>query len=99
VVVDPDGRCRLKDAHELAASVPQGRHAAAEADGIRQEAEGVVAVVAAGDPPFGSADASWRSWRPDPDWETPGLPPELAPGLVPTPRSAPLTLRPEESRY
>ncbi len=99
VVVDPDGRCRLKDEHELSASVDQGRHTAAEADDIRQEAVRAIAAVAAGEPPFGSGGEPWRSWRPDPGWTTPGLPPELAPGPAPTPRSAPRTLRPEESRY
>lgn len=102
VLVDPDGRCRLKDEHELAAAVEQGRLTAPEAHGIHQEAVGVLAAVAAGEPPFGPDDSTWgpwRTWRPDPAWVVPGLPPDLAPGPAPTPRSAPRSLRPEESRY
>ena len=99
VLVAPDRSCRLKDEHELAAAVGQGRYTAAEAEAIRAEARDVVAAVTARAFPFGEDDDPWQVWRPDPAWSVPGLPAELdtAPGFVAA--SRPRTIRPGESRY
>lgn len=99
VVVAPDRRCRLKDEDELAAAVAQGRMTADDAEAVRADADDVRRAVAAGEPPFGADDAHWATWRPDPTWPTPGLPPDLVAPAPPPVRTAPRLVRPGESRY
>ncbi|MEO7061107.1 MAG: DUF402 domain-containing protein [Lapillicoccus sp.] len=99
VLVAPDLTWRLKDEHELVAAVEQGRYTAAEAEAIRADGATAVEVIEHRGFPFGSADEHWRSWRPDPGWGTPGLPPELEGPAAPRPAAYPRGLRPEDSRY
>lgn len=76
VVVEPDGRWSLKDEHELVAAVEQGRYTQDEADRIHAAARAAIAEVEAWAPPYGG---DWASFRPDPAWPLPSLPPDLQP--------------------
>lgn len=69
VVVEPDGRWRLKDEAELREAVELGLFSPAEAVAFRTEAERAIARIEAGDEPFGDR---WLAWRPDPAWPAPG---------------------------
>lgn len=66
------GNWRWKDEDELRRSVAAGIWSAADAERFVREAEAAIARVLDGDPPF---DRDWRSWRPDPSWPPPELPP------------------------
>jgi len=75
VWLDDGGFWLWKDEDEMAAGVELGRFSEAEAATIRAEGERVIAEFERGDPPF---DGSWRDWQPDPAWELPTLPAEMA---------------------
>ena len=64
LIVHADGRAVWKDEDELQEAARLGLVNVSE---VRAAAEGVLA-----DPPWPSG---WEDWRPDPGWETPGLPP------------------------
>jgi predicted RNA-binding protein associated with RNAse of E/G family len=70
--IEPDGSWGWKDEDELERSVVAGIWTRDEAERIRREGEEAVARVLDGRPPF---DREWRSWRPDPSWSMPRLPP------------------------
>lgn len=62
-----------KDEDELAWAVDAGQCSAARAAAIRAEGERAVALITRREPPF---DDEWRSWRPDPRWAPPDVPPD-----------------------
>ena len=68
VVVEPGGRWRWKDEDHLELATSLGAFTEEEASAIRAEGERVL-----GEWPF---PTGWESWRPDPAWETPTLPPD-----------------------
>jgi predicted RNA-binding protein associated with RNAse of E/G family len=70
--IRPDGSWGWKDEDELERSVGAGIWTPAEAERLRREGEDAVERVVRGRPPF---DRDWSSWRPDPAWRTPELPP------------------------
>ena len=65
--VDAEGAWRWKDEDELEIGVAGGFYTAAEAAAIRAEGEQVIAEW-----PF---PTGWESWRSDPSWPVPDLPP------------------------
>lgn len=76
-------RWEWKDVDEFEAAIDQGRFTRAEADGVRAEAERVIARVERWATPF---NERWERFRPDPAWRLPELPHEwnLAPdGTMP----------------
>jgi uncharacterized protein DUF402 len=64
---------RWKDEDELAWAVEQGLFSAERASEIRRAGEGALETIARRAPPF---DADWASWRPQPTWDIPTLPPD-----------------------
>lgn len=71
--VDPETRSwSWKDQDELERSVAAGIWSPGDAERIRREGEALVAKILGRQPPF---DRDWRTWRPDPSWTTPELPP------------------------
>ncbi|MGA9749678.1 MAG: DUF402 domain-containing protein [Nocardioides sp.] len=74
VEVGPDRRVTYKDEHELVAAVEQGRYSQEEADRFHADARKIVELVAAWGSPFCD---DWDTFRPDPAWTLPQLPPEL----------------------
>ena len=68
VVVEPGGRWRWKDEHELEEAVRVGRHTAERAAAIRAEGEAVVGRL------HELIPTGWEDWRPDPEWPLPTLP-------------------------
>lgn len=75
IVVDPDRSWRLKDEDELDVVVELGRMSPAQADGVRDEAQRVIAAIEAGEPPF-TPEVS--QWRPPEEWDIPDLPQDWA---------------------
>lgn len=75
VIVHADLTWRWKDEDHFALLQDLGILSAAAADGVRREAEAVIADAEAGRPPFGEP---WPEWRPDPSWPAPTLPPDWA---------------------
>jgi len=73
IVVAPDlSTWRWKDEDELAWGVSSGRHTAEEAVAFRREGERALERLHRHAFPF---DRDWTSWRPDPAWSAPILPP------------------------
>lgn len=73
VLVPPDrSTWTWKDEEELEEAVRRGIWSAEEAAAFRAEAERAARRLLAGEPPF---DRDWASWRPDPAWGVPELPP------------------------
>ncbi len=73
VVIELDrSSWRWKDEEDLRDAVRAGLFSEAEAVGFRAWGERAVDRVLRGDPPF---DRDWSTWRPDPTWEEPELPP------------------------
>lgn len=68
--VAPDRSWSWKDEDELELAVGLGRLSRHEADEIRREGERVIRDIEAGAFPF---DGSLLAWRPDPDWNIPGI--------------------------
>ena len=60
-----------KDEDELEDAVANGLMAPQRADLIRAEGIRVIETLDKKAPPF---DEQWHLWRPDPQWESPGLP-------------------------
>jgi predicted RNA-binding protein associated with RNAse of E/G family len=63
---------RWKDEDELAEEVRLGVFSEEQAAMFRAEGERALRRLVEGDPPF---DRDWTSWRPDPRWTRPELPP------------------------
>lgn len=63
---------RWKDWDDLIVAHEHGVFSAGEVEAIRSAGEELVARAASGSYPF---DGTWASWRPDPAWSVPGLPP------------------------
>ena len=73
VLIEPDGTgWSWKDEDELREAVAGGLFSAQEAAEFRRWGERAVERVMERRPPF---DQEWISWRPDPSWSTPKLPP------------------------
>jgi len=73
VLVSPDGSSwAWKDEDELAEAVARGLFTPDEARTFHEDGERAVARIAAHQPPF---DRDWSTWRPDPSWPVPELPP------------------------
>lgn len=75
IVVEPDRSWRYKDVAELEVLAGDGTFDAGTAAAVRAAAEQAIALVEAGAEPFCDP---WPSWRPDPSWPTPVLPPSWA---------------------
>jgi predicted RNA-binding protein associated with RNAse of E/G family len=65
VVVELDGRWRLKDEDELATFAARGIVDRELERRIRAEADAIVAKLERAEPPF---DGSFEEWAPEPDW-------------------------------
>jgi len=76
LVVAPDRRWRLKDEEDFQRAVSDGHLTAGTESRVRAEAERMIAVVAAGGPPF--SESEWPAWRPPADWTVPALPEDWA---------------------
>jgi predicted RNA-binding protein associated with RNAse of E/G family len=76
LVVAPDHSCRLKDEDDFERAVADGHLTAEVANRVRAEAERMIAVLAAGGPPF--CESGWLGWRPPADWTVPPLPRDWA---------------------
>jgi predicted RNA-binding protein associated with RNAse of E/G family len=61
-----------KDEDELQEAVARGIFTAEEAAAFRADGERAVDRILSGRPPF---DQDWSTWRPDPEWPLPTLPP------------------------
>lgn len=73
VVVAPDrSSWEWKDQDELAEAVRQGLFTSAQAAEFRAEAERALQRLLDREPPF---DRDWTTWRPEPSWPVPELPP------------------------
>ena len=72
LVIAPDRSCRMKDADLVDQRVREGRFSAAVADSIRAEAERIATDVESGPCWW---DGGWATWRPEPGWVAPDLPP------------------------
>jgi len=72
IVVTPELRWSWKDVEDFDERVRQRIFSPEFAAAVRAEAEEVIAAIEARRPPF---DGEWRSWTPDPSWQTPPLPP------------------------
>jgi hypothetical protein len=73
VVLEPDlSAWKLKDDDELDWDVGRGEFTPDEAAGIRAEATRAIDLVLRSVPPY---ERAWMSWRPDPSWRLPTLPP------------------------
>jgi hypothetical protein len=73
VVVAPDlSSFQWKDEDELEEAVGRGLFTAEQAEGFRSEGERALRRVLNRQPPF---DRDWSTWRPDPSWPIPELPP------------------------
>jgi hypothetical protein len=73
VVIEPDlSAWRWKDEDELEVAIGLGMWTPADARRFRAEAMDWTDRIIRGGPPF---DRDWRSWRPDPSWTAPVLPP------------------------
>jgi hypothetical protein len=73
VWIEPDGTTYLKDEDDLEASVAAGRFTPREAEQIHRHADLAKASFERTDWPFAQ---EWTTWRPDPLWSVPELPPE-----------------------
>jgi hypothetical protein len=72
VVITPDRVASWKDEDEFAELTGRpGRWSTAQAAAIRRTGEEVIALAAAGEPPF---DGRWTDYRPDPAWPPVTLP-------------------------
>lgn len=81
IVVDPDRTWRWKDRHELDELARRGTYDEATLAAIAAAGDEALALLAAGADPF---TAEWATWRPDPTWGVPELPPDW--DVVPEPR-------------
>jgi hypothetical protein len=72
IVVAPDLSWEWKDEDELEEAVRRGLFTPAQAAEFRAEAERALQRLLNREPPF---DRDWTTWRPDPDWRIPVLPP------------------------
>lgn len=73
VLIEPDrSTWSWKDEDELELAVELGLWTPADAERFHDEAQTCVRRVVEGSPPF---DRDWSSWRPDPSWRVPELPP------------------------
>ena len=71
--MDPGGEgWRFKDEDELEEAVARGLFTRDEAAGFRAQGERAARRILERRPPF---DRDWSSWRPDPSWPPPQLPP------------------------
>ena len=68
VVVEPDGRWRWKDEHDLDEAARIGRYTTEHAAAVRAEGEDVVRRLPDLIP------TGWERWRPDPEWPLPTAP-------------------------
>ena len=74
VIAEHEGAVRIKGAHDLQTAVERGYCTQQDAARVHADAEEVCRVIHEGGYPFAS---HWWSWRPDPSWPVPLLPPEL----------------------
>ncbi len=73
VVIAPDrSSFAWKDEDELEEAVERGIFTLEEVNGFRAEGERAIARIVNTQPPF---DRNWTTWRPDPSWGVPSLPP------------------------
>jgi uncharacterized protein DUF402 len=73
IVIEPDlSRWTLKDRDELEEAVRRSLFTPDQAAEFRAEAERGLRRLLDGEPPF---DRDWTTWRPDPSWPVPELPP------------------------
>jgi hypothetical protein len=72
VVVEPDRTWRWKDEEEFEKLVDRSIFDSATASRVREEAETVIGRIEDAQAPFCEP---WPSWRPDPRWPIPSLPP------------------------
>jgi hypothetical protein len=72
VIVELDGSWRWKDEDELAEAIRLGVIAPEDERRLRTDGERAARRILDGDPPF---DRDWSTWRPDPSWPAPELPP------------------------
>jgi predicted RNA-binding protein associated with RNAse of E/G family len=72
VIVELDGSWRWKDEDELAEAIRRGVIAPEDEWRLRTDGERAVRRILHGEPPF---DRDWSTWRPDPSWPAPELPP------------------------
>lgn len=79
VEVFPDRTWRWKDEDEAAAAVDAGKYTAEQMATLRAEGERMIALAEAGAFPF---DGTYCDFRPDPDWATPVLDPDLVAELT-----------------
>jgi hypothetical protein len=73
IVVAPNGSWRYKDDEKLEEWIERGRWTADEVAAIRREGAAIAAELDAGRRWWSDA---WASWRPDPSWELPQIPPD-----------------------
>ena len=72
LVVGTDRSWQLKDEDDFRQAVTAG-HLSSETEArVREEADRIADVLAAGGPPF--CDSPWLSWQPPADWAVPPLP-------------------------
>ncbi len=77
LIVTPDRHVSWKDEDELKAAVLGQHFTEEQAARIRADGRAAAAVVAEWGSPFCDG---WESWRPDPTWPVPAMPPGLADG-------------------
>lgn len=73
IVIESDFSWYWKDEDEFADAQQIGRFSPDEAAAIRAEGERVIQNIESRGWPFGE---DWESWRPDPGWPTPSIPPD-----------------------
>jgi hypothetical protein len=73
IVVAPDLRWSLKDEAVLTDRERDGTYSRGLIEAIRAEAASVIAGIESRASPFSDG---WGSWRPDPNWPRPALPPD-----------------------
>jgi predicted RNA-binding protein associated with RNAse of E/G family len=74
LLIEPDGTVTTKDADDLEAAVVAGLFTRSEAEQIHHPAKQAEESFNRADWPF---DASWTTYRPDPSWTRPALPPGI----------------------
>jgi len=77
LLIDPDGTPHWKDRDDFDDAIGRGILPAGTADRLSDEADRVLGLLAHRDGPFAP---EWTTWRPDPSWTVPVLPPSARPG-------------------
>jgi predicted RNA-binding protein associated with RNAse of E/G family len=74
IVVEPDrSTWRWKDEDEFDLFLARGVLDPEVGARVREEAAAIIERITRNESPF---DSDWPSWRPDPAWGTPALPPD-----------------------